>query len=1002
VASCATHDWLEDDLFNMVIQAFHYRTLSRERFDSIIEMLSNGIAGSRGRYGAYLFRDRVNHLVKARRGSRLTAITCGGAIPENGLFTVITEPNGITIGTLDEDFAVESNRGDIILLGSTSWRVNRVESGKGRVLVEDAHGAPPNVPFWRGEAPERTKALSWHVSELRQKISDQLPSECDATMPSKDQLSTAQALVWLQDHCKLDPGAAEQLVDYILKGRAILGAVPTQHRIIAERFFDESGGMQLILHAPFGARINKAWGLALRKAFCRSFNLELQASATDNGINIALTEQHSFPLVDVFQFLKPSTIKEKLIQAVLQSPLFTTRWRWNATRALALVRFRNGKKVPPNLMRMRSEDLLAAVFPDAAACQDNLSGCDIELPEHPLIDETIKDCLSEALDLAGLSAILTQIQTREITCIAIDTPMPSLFAHEILNANPYAFLDDAPLEERRARAVEMRRLLPQTLLNEIGALDANAISEVQQQAWPDVRDADELHDVLQTMIVYPTAYPAPHAATRWTSYLDALISAGRAGTATVGNRLMWFAVEKAKMVELLYPQVVFHQTLSSFDEPILEQEESVLRLLQGWLPFIGPVTSHHLSQAFELELKTVDQALLRLEGTGLILRGSFKTKEAEWCERRLLARIHRLTLGKLRKAIEPVCAAEFVRWLLTWQHVTPGTQLNGEQGLLAIIKQLQGFEAPAKVWERGILSKRVKDYQPAMLDLLCMRGQIGWGRLSSSIVAQNNMSEEVLQSKSITPTSISPITFFIRDACQWMPGQSHDPSLQVPRGLSDLAQRLYDFLEKHGASFFSDIAHEVHALNCEIERGLWELITAGVATADSFDNLRALIDPRRRLGTYKRRQGQLQYSTSRWSLLKTSKESDISRHLEAVCWMLLTRYGVVFRDLLAREKGIPRWRELLMTFRRLEDRGEVRGGHFVDGFLGEQFALPFAVDSLRAIKKQNASEEVVTISASDPLNVVGFILPGDRVPAMSGKKVRFKNGMVYTEEEGRD
>src|SRR5580698_5537571 len=494
VDMCAAEDWKEDDLFHSVRGAYPYRNLSRAVFDEIVEMLSEGIASARGRYAAYLHRDRINGILRARRGSRLAAITSGGAIPENSLYTVVAQPESIVVGTVDEDFAVESLAGDIMLLGNTSWRIRRVQAGS--VLVEDAQGAPPNVPFWRGEAPSRTDELSLHLGELREQISKFVPRASPASS------GHAAAVNWLKLECGLDDPGAEQIVEYIVAGRALLGAVPTQTTIIAERFFDESGGMQLVIHAPFGGRINKAWGLALRKRFCRAFNFELQAAATDNGLNISLSEQHSFPLGDVFHFLHPNSLKSVLEQAVLTSPLFTTRWRWDAGRALALLRFRGGKKVPPQIQRMRADDLLAAVFPEAQACQENIEG-DITISNHPLIREVMKDVLTEALDIDGLSEVLRGIEQGRIRCLAVDTPVPSQFCHEILNANPYAYLDDAPLEERRARAVEMRRVLPASVLEEVGALDPAAIIQVQHEAWPDVRDADELHDVLHTLVIVP-------------------------------------------------------------------------------------------------------------------------------------------------------------------------------------------------------------------------------------------------------------------------------------------------------------------------------------------------------------------------------------------------------------------------------------------------------------------------------------------------------------------
>lgn len=977
VAICATGDWAEKDLYQLITSAFPYANLSLTDFNAIIEMLSEGIAGSRGRYGAYLFRDRVNGIVKARRGSRISAITSGGAIPENGLFTVVAEPNGAVVGTLDEDFAVESNKGDVILLGTTSWQIKRIESATGRVLVEDAHGAPPSVPFWRGEAPARTDELSLQVSNLMQQINDMLPTSSPLSDIKKNP-EIMRAISWLQEHCSVDNAGAEQLVEYILQGRAVLGAVPTQKTIIAERFFDEGGGMQLIIHTPFGARINKAWGLALRKKFCRSFNFELQAAATDDGINIALAEQHSFALADVFKFLHPNSIKDVLVQAVLQSPIFNTRWRWTATRSLALVRFKFGKKVPPNIQRMLSDDLLAAVFPDAAACQDNLGGRDVELPDHPLINETMKDALNEALDVEGLLLVLQKILSGEINCIAIDTPVPSVFSHEILNANPYAYLDDAPLEERRARAVEMRRILPESVLQEAGKLDQEVIRDVQQQAWPDIRNADELHDTLQTLIALPIE-------PNWQDFFAELTTENRATVAKVNDKNFWVAAEKIKTFAAIYPLASFEHNLLPIEEALIEPEEAMVKMVRGWLLHLGPTTQEELSQLLVIEPSKIELALLKLESTGYVLRGHFRENvtSLEWCERRLLARIHKLTVGKLRKEIEPVTAAQFMNWLLKWQHVAPGHQLKGEQGLLEIIKQLQGFEIAANAWESKIFAKRMIGYEKDMLDRLCFKGIIGWGRLSPHPATLEQDPEE---RKRITPTSVAPITFFIREDADWLPKHQENITDENLSALSHVAKDIYAYLKQRGASFFSDIIRGTNRLQSEVENALWELVAAGLITADGFDSLRALINPKRRTDR-RARHIQLRHGAGRWSILHSHEQISTEKHIEAVCWILLKRYGVVFRDLVAREKNLPRWRELLIMYRRLEDRGEIRGGRFVSGFLGEQFALPYAVDSLRLSKKQTPMDTEITISAADPLNLIGIILPGPRIPAMSNQKV---------------
>jgi ATP-dependent Lhr-like helicase len=1011
VAECSAVEWRDDDLLALVKRAYPYRNLARDNFDELIGVLSNGISARRGRYGAYLYHDAVNKRLRARRGSRLASITSGGAIPENALYTVIAEPEGIVVGTLDEDFAVESLRGDIVLLGNTSWRIRRIQSGS--VLVEDAHGAAPNVPFWRGEAPARTTELSEQISELRRSIS----GLTEAASPGGSRADPARttAMDWLMSECGLDRAGAEQAVEYIIAGRAVLRAVPTQQTIVAERFFDESGGMQLVIHAPFGGRINKAWGLALRKRFCRSFNFELQAAATDNGLNISLGEQHSFPLADVFHFLQPATVEELLEQAVLASPIFTTRWRWAAGRALALLRFQGGKKVPPQIQRMRSDDLLAAVFPQALACQENIVG-DIEIPDHPLVRESMKDALTEAMDIDGLKNVLEAIAGGKIQTIAVDTPVPSQFSHEILNANPYAYLDDAPLEERRARAVEMRRTLPEAVLSEVGRLDPAAIASVREEAWPDVRDADELHDVLQTLIAFPelrqseipgAGLPADEfsflqraifrSASRWQEYFATLGPNRRAARAFVRARVYWVAAEKKPAFLAIFPDARFEAEmadLQSSNRSVQSKDGALLACVTGWMAHSGPVDAKILSDALGIAPAEIEQLFLRLEASGAALRGNFtgnSPQQNEWCDRRLLARIHRLTLGALRKQIEPVSAAQFMRWLLRWQHVAPSTQVFGEHGMLEVLRQLQGFEAPANAWEREILSARIANYDPKVLDQLCLTGAVGWGRLSPHPAT---LEEQAATNRRVIPSSVAPITFFVRAESEWMVPSHVQHGDSEPCGLSPAARDVLNLLRQRGASFFVDIVRGTQRLKAELETALWELVTAGIITADGFDNIRSLIDAKRRAGRGRGHNARPRHSTGRWSLLYAHDDpGDRNQAVEATCRMLLERYGVVFRELVARETLVPRWRDLLLAFRRIEDRGEVRGGQFVSGFGGEQFALPVAVESLRATRNAPPASEIVIIAAPDPLNLIGIVLPGERVPANSGKTISLRDGV---------
>jgi ATP-dependent Lhr-like helicase len=1015
VAMCAAEECTEDDLFAIVRRAYPYRELQRAAFDEIVAMLSEGINARHGRRGAYLHRDRVNGRLSGRRGSRLAAITNGGAIPDNSLYTVMAEPEGTVVGTVDEDFGVESLRGDIMLLGNSSWRIRRVQAG--RVLVEDAHGAAPNIPFWRGEAPARTPELSQHVGELRELISE-MTRDVAPPAAARDSAAAHQAVAWLQQECGLDSAGAEQVVEHIVAGRSVLGAVPTQKTVIAERFFDESGGMQLVIHAPFGGRINKAWGLALRKRFCRSFNLELQAAATDDGLNISLAEQHSFPLADVFRFLQPASVGRVLEQAVLDSPIFTTRWRWNASRALLLLRFQGGKRVPPQIQRMRADDLLASVFPDAAACPENLD-CEVRIPDHPLVREVMKDALTEAMDTEGLKQVLTQVMDGGIRCVAVDTPVPSQFSHEILNANPFAYLDDAPLEERRARAVEMRRVLPEAVVSDVGRLDAMAIAGVREEAWPDVRDAEELHDVLQTLIAMPEIgspaaldgeprNPKSESSTEtaplevsirksvagWRGFLDELVRQRRGGRASVSGCYYWVAAERLKTFTQIFQDARFDTAVADVEQPAPTKEDALLATVAGWVQHCGPIRVRSLAQLLGLPESEVEKVMLRLEATGAVLRGRFSdpsSQDIEWCDRRLLARIHRLTLGRLRKEIEPVSAAQFLRWLLRWQHLAPDTQLFGKHGTLEVLHQLQGYEAPANSWELQILKRRVAGYDPNILDQLCLTGTLGWGRLSPHPMILHDSTE---RNHRIMPTSVAPITFFVRDEADWM--VPHKPMFDIEEegGLSPAAKDILQFLKERGASFFADIVRGTRKLKAEVEIALWELVAAGIITADGFDNLRALIDPKRRAGQGSGRTSRPRHSTGRWSLLFPGEREDRTPAIEATCWMLLKRYGVVFREVLTRESILPRWREVLLALRRLEDRGEVRGGRFVSGFLGEQFALPAAVESLRSTRTLAPTGETITISAADPLNLVGILVPGERVPANSNRFVTFCDGVA--------
>ena len=1063
VATVAGGEIAEKELWDLCRKAYPYRDLSPAEFAEVVEILSEGISTRRGRGSAYLHRDGVHRRLRPRRNAALSAITSGGAIPDTADYDVIQEPEGIFVGRVNEDFAIESMAGDIFLLGNQSWRIRRVESGKLR--VEDAQGAPPTIPFWVGEAPARTAELSEAVSELRRKLAELLDAE------------TGSAIDWLSRECGLERSGAEQLVAYIIQTRAVLGEVPTQHTVVAERFFDESGGMQLVLHTPFGGRINRAWGLALRKRFCVSFNFELQAAATDDGVVISLGEQHSFPLQSVASMVRSDRTERDLIQGVLASPMFGNRWRWNATRFLALLRFQNGRRVPMPIQRMRAEDLLAAVFPAQLACQDNAPG-PVEPVDHPLVNQTLHDCLHEPLDLEGFLEILGRLESGEIRFLGRDTPAPSPMSHEILNANPYAFLDDAPLEERRARAVSLRRMETDAIQAD-SLLDPEVVERVVAELWPDIRDREELHDLLLNLVVLPS-----DAVGSWREFMNELIESSRAAPVSwvnpAGSRQeAHVAAERLSWLKLLVPQV---QVDPSFERrardcdagsPFLPaassttsrlpgtSEEIAAFLVREWLECLGPATAAELAGRLGLPRSMIELALVTLEAGGAILRGRFRAgpglsapagppppvgtstsgavsgkglhstdqpgHNTEWCERRILARIHRLTIGRLRREIEPASTTEFIRFLLHWQHLEPGTQLHGREGLLKVLQQLQGLELPATAWERDILPKRIAGYRPEDLEALCLSGTVAWGRLrfsSPPSSAPEDSSAGTIQSRT-KPGRSAPLAFFTRQDASWLL-ESRPLVLEDIPGLSPVALEVANALRQWGACFLSDISRSTGRLAAEVEDGLWELVSRGLVTGDGMAGLRVLLLPnRKRRGPEHRLRvirggnapGRL-LPLGRWSLLQPQRphlsdhppgepprpEESASRmtppgedHEEFTIRMahqLLRRYGIVIRELLTREPHAPRWRVLLGLYRRMEARGEIRGGRFVSGFVGEQFALPEAVDTLRALRRERSPRgDTVLVPAADPLNLVGILTPGGRVSPFSHQWIAIREGL---------
>jgi len=979
----------EDELYALVRSAQPCATLSREAFDQIVQVLAQGYSTRRGRSSAHVHRDAVNRRLTPRRGARITALTGGGTIPDNADYDVILQPEDTRIGSLNEDFAIESAAGDIFQLGNHSYRIVRVEAG--RLRVEDAAGQPPTIPFWFGEAPARSDELSLSVSRLTREI------EAHAEAGGRE-----AAIDWLAGEVGIAGPAAAQLVDYLLVAKAALGVLPALDTLVLERFFDESGGMQLVLHSPCGSRINRAWGLALRKRFCRQFNFELQAAATEDAIVLSLGTSHSFPLEDVARYLRSATVRDVLVQALLAAPMFATRWRWNATIALALPRTRGGKRVPTPLQRMIAEDLLAAIFPDQLACAENIVG-DREIPDDPLVRQTIDDCLHVAMDIDGLERLLAGIEAGRVRVVARDLTEPSPLAQEILSARPYAFLDDAPLEERRTQAVLGRRWLDTASASDLGRLDADAIRRVREEVWPDAVTADELHDALLWLgCLTPDEIDAVPS---WAPLLDRLCAAGRAGQlvpARGGSEVppLWIAAERLPQFAAVFSGVQTQPALTApapFAGVVWEREAALVELVRGRLEGLGPARAQDIAQSFGLPVADVDAALLRLEAEGAVLRGTFTpgTTEVEWCERRLLARIHRYTVKRLRAEIAPVSAAEFMRFLLAWQHVAPQARMEGPDAVAAIVGALEGYEAAAGAWETEILPARVSDYEPEWLDDLCLKGRAAWMRLSPPRVEPDAEAAPL-------PVRVTPIALLTR---RHLPLYAGLAAGGEPPRLRAGARGVHEFLQAHGASFFDEILDGARLLRTQAEAAIGELVALGLVTSDSFVGLRALLlplDRRKPIGGGRRRRRTALFGiedAGRWTLVRRgargeSPEDGAVDPAEAVARTLLRRYGVVFWRLLEREADcLPPWRDLLRALRRLEARGEIRGGRFVAGVTGEQFALPDAVGALREARRAEKTGTLVAICGADPLNLAGILVPGARVPALPGNRLVLLDGV---------
>lgn len=971
VAEVSAREWTTDGLLALLRRSAPYRGLSDGDFTELLDLVSDGIQTGRGRRGAYLHYDRVNGELRPRKGARLAAATSGGAIPETGDYRVLAEPDDTLVGTVNEDWAVESSPGDIFLLGSHSWQIRRVEAGV--VRVRDAGDSPPTVPFWLGEAPARTAELSEEVSLLRATVEEHL---CAGDPDG--------ARRWLAERAGLGDVACTTIVDYLAAGRAVLGAMPTQRLLVLERFFDDTGGMQLVLHSPFGARVNRALGMALRKKFCRRFNFELQAAATDDAVVLSLGPHHSFPLAEVPGYLSSQGLEDTLAHAILDSPMFQARWRWNLNRALMVLRWRGGRRNPPPLQRMESDDLLAAVFPQAAACQDNIVG-PRQIPDHLLVRQTISDTLHEAMDLEAAREVVRLIEAGDLPVHCCDTTEPSVLAHEIISARSYAFLDDEEFQNRRTNAVHLRRGLAPDL-SSLGALDPSAVAAVHDEIRPDPGSADELHDLLSSTVVLPARH-------EWEPLYRQLHSAGRAVTVDREGAAMWVATERLD---------VARAALDGGDKGTVEA-------VRGHLELMGVTTAGALSSSTTLPPGRVAWALAVLQQEGFAFEGRYSPGATgpEWVARRLLARMHAYSRRARRSAVEAVTAQDFMRFLLSWQHLAPGTQLTGPAGLATVLEQLQGHEAAAIAWEPELIGRRLRSYQPAWLDSLCHAGEAAWLRPAPPVRPDGAVPTS-------GPSKATPMSIVFRSDLPWLlqaarsaetPGPDQPDEGPLAAIVAELGRR--------GACFATELVAATGRPPAEIEKALWQGVAGGRIMCDGFEAIRArMAGPTetrrpRRFGYGARFSGSPVTSAGRWSLVPDRSPAPegagcLDGHdlAETVAEQLLHRWGVLFRDLAGRDGLRLPWRDLQAALRRLEDRGLIRGGRFVSGFSGEQYALPDAVDHLNRVRRQPRTGVRVTVNGTDPLNLVGLVVPGAAVPAVRTNTIVYVDGVPEPGPEG--
>jgi len=1005
VGAVAADDWDADDLFSLCRGSYCFRGLKRKDFERVLDMLS----------GNYTFDmeqapfpkiswDKVNNVLSPERGARMIAFRASGTIPDVADYDVYFEERKTKVGQLDEGFVEELSAGDIFILGSSSWRVQGIQ--RNRVLVEDVYGQAPTIPFWHGDRSSRTYDLGMLVGQFRR--------EMGARMAKGDPIG------WLQREYYVDENGARSIYEYFREQRLVTGDVPSDDLVLVEHFHDELSQQQIVIHSSFGIRVNDPWAMALCQAIEDKHGFRPQDATIDEGILLSVPKDKELEPERLLDLVTPQNLADLLERAVHNSPVFASRFRHNAVRSLMVLREYRGRKTPVWLQSLRASALLEA-------CRDQR--------EFPLITETLRECMSKALDVPNLREVLNQLAAGEIQARTLQTKIPSPFTHSLLLLGQYGELGSIPARERRSRLMHLHRELLRQILDEEtlrNLLDEGAVERVDsrlQHTQPQrrARNANELarvllelgdlvdgshdemslldrvegdaHEMLAELVSTHRAILVPIATAetdheRWISTenlplyraafgvqtkLDEtdrkiLRSLTRKGPCPIsevpapgdvekrverlinGYHLLRLAVEgKAEYVaaKAWIPKKIFDQKMT--------REEARLSLIQRFMRRHGPVTKYELMERYGFPDQFVERALTTLHEQGNIARGEYVPTKSfpQWCYKSNLEEIHRLTLNRLRKEMEPATPEEYADFLIRWQHVHPDTQLSGIDGLREVIGQLQGHENYQALFERDVFPSRVNDYDPSLLDRLCYGGEVCWRRFGHKDLKRGQ------------------IGFCFREDRDWLVDDPREVKMTLDRwddDIPDVCEAVREYLAKNGPCFFDDVVKGTRLDWRPILRAIWHLVWTGEATTDCYESIRhasvtsglsACYDLSTELGEgptdhdaivkrmleYRR----LDPTLGRWEPTERLVPSSLQApepEKKAWAWarLLLNRWGIVCRDMLKREVCAPPWKDLRRALAKLELLGQVRRGFFVQELSGEQYAYPEAVDALRDAK----------------------------------------------------